>query len=588
LSGSIPEELGNLANLTQLILSSNQFSGPLPQNLTNLDILEFFWFTQTDLCEPADIAFQAWLASIDNLQSTGVICNEAPVADAGGPYMGDVGEHISLDASGSFDPDGEIVLFEWDLDNDGEFDDATGPTTDVTFDSPGTFTIGLKVTDDEGGSSNDTADVTVRIGEGIVRVTFEFEGGDRLEPDGWEKPVIIKFLSGEEEVLVVEDDSTFDPVNALAFVDVVGLAQGTYDISVEGPSTLTNIREDVDITGLGDLVYLGVLLSGDVDGNGVVNISDFGRLAAAFLKVINDPEYDPATDFDMNGVTNISDFGLLAKNFLKFSPVRLTPIVTIQDSNGNEVVFEKPPERIVAYDSAAVETLFAMGEGQRIVATHSFVTYPPETENIPKVGSAFEINIEETVALEPDLVFIFFDRFLNDLKDAGMKVLYVRTLDQGFESIPDRIRTWGAIVGNQGAANSLSDEFGARVSQIREVMAQIELGPTVVQDAGGFWVPGPDTLVGEVFKLLKLQNIAHDVSGYAQLSPEDIVERNPEIILSINPEVFVGDPAFSTVSAVINGRVFPISNKLNIAGPRFVEGIEELAALVYPDLFASE
>ena len=74
LSGSIPSELGNLTGLEELYLYSNLFSGALPGTLTNLINLNTFWFRDTDLCEPADTAFQTWLASISNLQSTGVIC----------------------------------------------------------------------------------------------------------------------------------------------------------------------------------------------------------------------------------------------------------------------------------------------------------------------------------------------------------------------------------------------------------------------------------------------------------------------------------------------------------------------------------
>ena len=74
LSGSIPPELGNLTNLEYLYLHSNQFSGALPGTLTNLTKLYLFWFHNTNLCEPADVAFQAWLAGITYLMSTGVIC----------------------------------------------------------------------------------------------------------------------------------------------------------------------------------------------------------------------------------------------------------------------------------------------------------------------------------------------------------------------------------------------------------------------------------------------------------------------------------------------------------------------------------
>jgi hypothetical protein len=92
--------------------------------------------------------------------------NQAPTADAGGPYNGCPGDTITFDGSGSHDNDENgqsIVLYEWDLDNDGYFDDATGETASRSFSSPGTYTIGLKVWDDDGGLT-DTDTTTVSIG----------------------------------------------------------------------------------------------------------------------------------------------------------------------------------------------------------------------------------------------------------------------------------------------------------------------------------------------------------------------------------------------------------------------------------------
>ncbi len=59
-------------------------------------------------------------------------CSQPPVADAGGPYTVDEGSSVTFDGSGSADPNNDIVLYEWDLDNDGEYDDATGVTTPST------------------------------------------------------------------------------------------------------------------------------------------------------------------------------------------------------------------------------------------------------------------------------------------------------------------------------------------------------------------------------------------------------------------------------------------------------------------------
>jgi len=57
---------------------------------------------------------------------------------------------VTFDASASFDPDGTIVTYEWDFDGDGVYDDATGLTTSRSFTSAGDYSVGLKVTDDDG------------------------------------------------------------------------------------------------------------------------------------------------------------------------------------------------------------------------------------------------------------------------------------------------------------------------------------------------------------------------------------------------------------------------------------------------------
>ncbi len=74
--------------------------------------------------------------------------NAAPVADAGGPYTVRPGRTVVLDASGSSDPDGDQLTYAWDLDGDGEFDDATGPTTTFRGNRPpGRYPVAVQVSD---------------------------------------------------------------------------------------------------------------------------------------------------------------------------------------------------------------------------------------------------------------------------------------------------------------------------------------------------------------------------------------------------------------------------------------------------------
>ena len=273
------------------------------------------------------------------------------------------------------------------------------------------------------------------------------------------------------------------------------------------------------------------------------------------------------------------------------TPVEPTPIpatfpVKIQSGDGREITFDRPPEKIIAFDSAIVEILFAIDEGDRIIATHDYVSYPPETESIPRVGDAFNMDLEATVALEPDLVYVFFDRFVQDMERAGLKVLYIPSLSDDFTRIADNVRMWGRIVGNPNAAERVALDFESRVERIRDVMSPIGAGPLVFQDVGGYWTPGQGTLMQEVFDLLKLENVAAEIQGYAQISPEVIVERDPALIISSDPEGIMGDQALSGVRAVRNGAIYtPTTEALSVAGPRFLDGVEELARWAYPPMF---
>ena len=89
-----------------------------------------------------------------------------PVADADGPYVTPEGADVSLDGTGSAggsDPSaGAITDYAWDLDDDGQYDDAIGATPSFTaVGQDGVFTIGLRVTDAFGNTATDSSTVTV-------------------------------------------------------------------------------------------------------------------------------------------------------------------------------------------------------------------------------------------------------------------------------------------------------------------------------------------------------------------------------------------------------------------------------------------
>ena len=96
------------------------------------------------------------------IESTETTINAAPVANSNGPYAGDEGSPITFDASGSYDPDGSIDLYEWDFDGDGVYDVSTATSTAIfTWGDDHAGTVELRVTDNDGLSDTDTATITV-------------------------------------------------------------------------------------------------------------------------------------------------------------------------------------------------------------------------------------------------------------------------------------------------------------------------------------------------------------------------------------------------------------------------------------------
>ena len=88
------------------------------------------------------------------------VMNVAPAADADGPFLGYEGSPISLSGS-AIDPGADVLTYEWDLDNDGQYDDAIGQTPVWTWDDDDDYMIGLRVTDDDGeaGAASTTVNV---------------------------------------------------------------------------------------------------------------------------------------------------------------------------------------------------------------------------------------------------------------------------------------------------------------------------------------------------------------------------------------------------------------------------------------------
>ena len=88
------------------------------------------------------------------------VTNVPPTADAGGPYAGTAGSSVSFAASAS-DPGGGPFIYSWDMDNDGQFDDASGPSPSYIWTEARTHIVRVQVADSGLLTDTDTAQVTI-------------------------------------------------------------------------------------------------------------------------------------------------------------------------------------------------------------------------------------------------------------------------------------------------------------------------------------------------------------------------------------------------------------------------------------------
>ncbi|MEZ6032244.1 MAG: PKD domain-containing protein [Planctomycetaceae bacterium] len=116
----------------------------------------------------------------DTTTATVTVNNVAPTANAGGDQNGFAGTAVNLTAGASSDPGNDIVSYAWDLDGDGQYDDATGVNASLTAASPGTYVVGVQVTDADGAVSTDSVTITITDAPSEV-VLFE----DSFEVSEW-------------------------------------------------------------------------------------------------------------------------------------------------------------------------------------------------------------------------------------------------------------------------------------------------------------------------------------------------------------------------------------------------------------------
>ncbi len=276
---------------------------------------------------------------------------------------------------------------------------------------------------------------------------------------------------------------------------------------------------------------------------------------------------------------------------------------TQRDALDREVTIAARPVRIVSLAPSVTESLFAIGAGAQVVGRTEFCNYPPEATSLPTIGgfSARSISIEAILALEPDLVMAG-TRSQKDvvatLADAGLTVYTLAPAT--LADIQAGLLTLGEITGNVDGAEAVVADMQARIQAVTEktntltAEARVRVYYEVANEP--FTTATQATVIGELLALAGANNIFGELEGtYPEVSGEQIATLDPQAILGpssraeqLTADAMAARSGWATISAVQTGAVYVVdSDLISRPGPRVVDALEAIAALLYPTLFGS-
>ena len=250
-----------------------------------------------------------------------------------------------------------------------------------------------------------------------------------------------------------------------------------------------------------------------------------------------------------------------------------------------------PPSRIVCLTEETVETIYLLGEQDRIVGISGYVVRPPQARREkPRVSAFTSANIEKILALKPDLVLTFSDLQADIVADLIRRGLDVHAFNQrSVAGILDMIRTLGAMVDASERARRPVGTLEARLAEARTGAARLPKRPRV------FFEEWDDPLISGIGWVSELIEIAGGVDIFADrrnhgpakdriVRTEDVVEREPDLIIGswcgkkFRSERVAARPGFAGIPAVQHQDLYEIKSSLILRpGPAaLTDGLLEL------------
>ncbi|HVC33519.1 MAG TPA: ABC transporter substrate-binding protein [Chloroflexota bacterium] len=274
--------------------------------------------------------------------------------------------------------------------------------------------------------------------------------------------------------------------------------------------------------------------------------------------------------------------------------------VTVTDDDGDTVTFDRPPQRIVSLSPGHTETLYALGLGDRVIVTDTYSDYPPENKPRAKLHTYPKPNAEVLVSLRPDLIVDLVEGhdFTQQMNARGIKVL--KLFPKTFDGTLKDIELLGRVTGTEARAQRITADMRERAAV---VVAKTKDAPTPrvlyeldASDPTRPFVAGPGGFFGDLVPMAGGANVFADLrTPSAQVSAEQIIARDPQIIIlgdanapynAQTPAMVKARTGWSQISAVRENTIYEINDAyLSRPGPRLIDGLEQMAKIIHPELF---
>ncbi|WP_394131362.1 helical backbone metal receptor [Shewanella maritima] len=244
-----------------------------------------------------------------------------------------------------------------------------------------------------------------------------------------------------------------------------------------------------------------------------------------------------------------------------------------------------PLKRLVVLSPHAVEILYTINMGHRIVATVDFADFPEQARSIPRIGNSDLIDYEKLLIARPDAVLLS-KNMINDAIINKITQLNIEVIDTSVDTLSDiplRMRQLGDITGNQTFANQQAKQFE---SQLLMLISKYSHKPKI----SVFYTMWHNPLVtssspwfNEILSICSATNVfEQSFSPYPQVTAEQVIARAPQLILY--PEQFGASQIaidewqqWPELPAVRSDNIKKLtSDYINRTGPRVISGITEI------------